>query len=239
MGVSFVSIFIVSYHLVFWVCGAAHSLSWDYLPEIPQGQQAEKHYSWREKPLGALLTRYIQREASAAATMPAAAVPFGSRADTLTEKEEDKHREDMTLHYEATQTLAVDIEGDPDVQLVRRTSHLSCGPQRPRGDGPQSLLLDPAKDDSTPTLAATSLRRLHRFVPSIVVRTLSPLGAIVTPVTVTIAVALPIALIKPLKALFVDTSSMGGPNWKGPDGKPPLAFIMDTGENSAPYWSLV
>ena len=55
MGVSFVSIFIVSYHLVFWVLGAAHSLSWDYLPGVPQGEEAERRCSWKEKPLGSLI----------------------------------------------------------------------------------------------------------------------------------------------------------------------------------------
>ena len=61
------------------------------------------------------------------------------------------------------------------------------------------------------------------------IRTLRPLAVVVTPVTVAIAVSLPIALVKQLKALFVDISDQGGPDWKGPDGKPPLAFVIDTG----------
>ena len=55
-----------------------------------------------------------------------------------------------------------------------------------------------------------------------------------SPINLTIAGSLCIALIQPLKALFVDVSSEGGPLWKGPDGKPPLAFLMDTGLSNQP-----
>lgn len=68
------------------------------------------------------------------------------------------------------------------------------------------------------------------MLPPKVLGALRPLAVVVTPVTVAIAVSLPIALVDQLKALFVDISDQGGPNWKGPDGKPPLAFVIDTGE---------
>lgn len=51
--------------------------------------------------------------------------------------------------------------------------------------------------------------------------------AIVTPISATVAISLLIALVGPLKALLVDFE--GGPLWEGPDGKPPLAFVIDTG----------
>jgi len=50
---------------------------------------------------------------------------------------------------------------------------------------------------------------------------------VVTPISATVAISLLIALVGPLKALFV--SLEGGPSWNGPDGKPPLAFVIDTG----------
>jgi auxin efflux carrier family protein len=52
--------------------------------------------------------------------------------------------------------------------------------------------------------------------------------------TVTIASSIPISLFQPLRALFVDTTQVGGPNWKGPDGRPPLYFVIDTGEYLPP-----
>jgi hypothetical protein len=50
---------------------------------------------------------------------------------------------------------------------------------------------------------------------------------VVTPISAIVAISLLIALVDPLKALFVDFE--GGPSWNGPDGKPPLAFVIDTG----------
>lgn len=48
----------------------------------------------------------------------------------------------------------------------------------------------------------------------------------VTPASLSIIIAFPIALITPVKSLFTTTSYTGIPN--APDGEPPLAFIMDT-----------
>lgn len=55
------------------------------------------------------------------------------------------------------------------------------------------------------------------------------LSFVTTPVTVAIILGLPCAIASPLKSLFVNVEGWTGtrmPN--GPDGKPPLAFIMDT-----------
>lgn len=52
-----------------------------------------------------------------------------------------------------------------------------------------------------------------------------------TPVSCAIVIAIPCALVSPLKALFVVT-----PDWSGtrvpyaPDGRPPLAFITETAQ---------
>jgi len=58
---------------------------------------------------------------------------------------------------------------------------------------------------------------------------LQTLSFIFAPINLVIGISLCIALIEPLKALFVDVSAEGGPSWKGPDGKPPLAFLIDIG----------
>ena len=60
-------------------------------------------------------------------------------------------------------------------------------------------------------------------------RLLQTLSMFFAPMNLVICASLCIALVQPLKALFVDVSAEGGPSWKGPDGKPPLAFIIDTG----------
>jgi len=67
--------------------------------------------------------------------------------------------------------------------------------------------------------------RFKRFL-----RTLSMFFA---PINLVICASLCIALVQPLKALFVDVSAEGGPSWKGPDGKPPLGFLIDTGSSTS------
>lgn len=60
-------------------------------------------------------------------------------------------------------------------------------------------------------------------------RILTGVIGILNPVSISLFFALPIALISPLKALFVNVDNWTGtriPN--GPDGKPPLAFVLDT-----------
>ena len=61
MGVSFVSIFILVYHVFFWVCGLARSLAWDYGPGVPQGEASERRLHWREKPIGSFIHKHIWR----------------------------------------------------------------------------------------------------------------------------------------------------------------------------------
>ena len=56
--------------------------------------------------------------------------------------------------------------------------------------------------------------------------TRSALSSLLTPPAISIIIAFPIALITPLKALFVPIPNSPIPN--APDGQPPLAFILDT-----------
>ena len=79
----------------------------------------------------------------------------------------------------------------------------------------------PVHSRPTSTTASPSNPRSKQFL-----RTLSMIFA---PMNLVIGASLCIALVQPLKALFVDVSADGGPSWKGPDGKPPLAFVIDTG----------
>lgn len=65
--------------------------------------------------------------------------------------------------------------------------------------------------------------------PSVWRRSLGIIAVMFTPINSVVAISLVVALVKPLKALFVDISGVGGPSWAGPDGNPPLSFIIDTG----------
>lgn len=98
-----------------------------------------------------------------------------------------------------------------------------------KGEKPPSIQVttSPQSDrESTVLPAPTPMNpRLRRL--------LHTLSLVFAPINLVIAGSLCIALIQPLKALFVDVSSEGGPLWKGPDGRPPLAFLMDTGSSTS------
>ncbi len=237
------SIFIVSYHIVFWMLGAAHSLSWDYRPGIPQGEAAEVRVTWREKPLGSLVTRHILHQPI---SNPFTAVEVNTaKVDVekcMPEKEKGPSAEDAVQSDVVSEDYRPNP--DPDVQLARRTSRLSttATPTQHRRPSVSASVAPSAVPPVPPPTPAHSTRNFDTqsiaqrsetlnipSLPQKIVRVFRPLGALVTPVTCTLAVSLPIALIQPLKALFVDVSATGGPSFKGPDSRPPLAFMIDTG----------
>ncbi|KAI0920832.1 hypothetical protein AcW2_005986 [Taiwanofungus camphoratus] len=231
LGVSFVSIFIVSYHLVFWVAGAAHSLSWDYLPGVPQGDAAERPVSWKEKPIGGFVARRILRM-KVPSREPSADVKVDATSAAKNEKDHLTDLEKNASPPMAQQVLGdVPYDHDPDVQLARRTSRLSAiSPGEPLTHVNSSSVLPTAPPSSPCPSVHPETPSIPPSFPKRMVQALRPLSAVVTPITLTLAVSLPIALITDLKALFVSVADEGGPDWHGPDGRPPLAFVMDTTE---------
>lgn len=229
VGVSFVSIFIVSYHLVFWVAGAAHSLSWDYLPGVPQGDAAERPVSWKEKPIGGFVARRILRM-KVPSREPSADVKVDATSAAKNEKDHLTDLEKNASPPMAQQVLGdVPYDHDPDVQLARRTSRLSAiSPGEPLTHVNSSSVLPTAPPSSPCPSVHPETPSIPPSFPKRMVQVLRPLSAVVTPITLTLAVSLPIALITDLKALFVSVADEGGPDWHGPDGRPPLAFVMDT-----------
>ncbi|PIL31236.1 hypothetical protein GSI_05934 [Ganoderma sinense ZZ0214-1] len=226
LGVSYVSIFIVSYHIVFWMLGAAHSLSWDYRPGIPQGEAAEVRVTWKEKPLGSFVTRHVLHQP--------ATNPFSAVEKRMSEKEKGLSAESaVQSDVVRLPELSEDVgrpNPDPDVQLARRTSRLSTTAAPVQQQRRPSVSASSAPDTVPPVPPPTPAHSIRNFdtqsigqrsetlnfpsLPQKIVRVFRPLGALVTPVTCTLAVSLPIALIQPLKALFVDVSAtasfMGG-----------------------------
>lgn len=146
----------------------------------------------------------------------------------IDEKDKDKDIENMAID---TIRYSENLNND----LARRTSHISVvsrhtslGPRPSTDATPLSL---PSSSLSEHGVSPTNPPETHKstFLSPTLYRIFHPLAAIVNPVTVSLIISLPIALIQPLKALFVDVSNIGGPSWKGPDGRPPLAFVIDTG----------
>jgi auxin efflux carrier family protein len=142
-------------------------------------------------------------------------------------------------------------DNDPEVSLARQVTHLSArsfrsrrtSGRRPSSSRPGVSAPRPAASLQTPRSPAAPLtsRPPSSRVPFLsgALKIVAPLRVVITPITLTIAVSLPIALITPLKALFVDvfdvTDKYSRGSWRGPDGKPVLNFVIDTGGSLMGY----
>ncbi|KZT26028.1 auxin efflux carrier [Neolentinus lepideus HHB14362 ss-1] len=234
LGVSFVSIFIVTYHITFWVFGGARSLSWDYLPGVPQKEEAERRVPWKEKPIGGWIARTFLGH-----RRPSPASVQEKEKESTPPPDIAELENDTPLEMQETPVFERHPNADPDIQLVRQTSRLSTTSFRSRRPSagqppPPSFRSQPQPQPAcAPALPPPSIASSHTAAPTtrtlllpLLIRILKPVSVIITPVTATLAVSLPIALINSLKALFVPVP--GGPSWTAPDGRPPLAFVIDT-----------
>jgi len=234
--VSFVSLFIVAYNLVFWVFGAAHSISWDYLPNIPQDEEAEQKVSWREKPIGGWIARKFlgyqkAPEQNACSSLSRKSGPDLEAVDNIPEGL--RHSSKIELPLETPLERQISHHSIPSIHSrhiatrTHNTTAVATPTSRLSLEAPENATYSQpiTKDDSS----KLEVIAIPPTPPSIFRRTFSLLRVFLTPVTLSLIVSLPIALVKPLKALFVDATDAGGPNWHGPDGRPPLFFFIDTG----------
>ncbi|KAI0079031.1 auxin efflux carrier [Panus rudis PR-1116 ss-1] len=219
LGVSYVAIFIVSYHIVFFVLGAAHTLAWDYLPDVPQGEDAEVRVKWYQKPIGSRIAKHVLGRQVPPALWRAQGVRRREDAEEspggieLREREQQKVPESM---LESTQNDTVGEQSD-------------SGRPAQKTDYPEQISAQAGSSRISTPAPPSRHRRLH-IPPVTRRRLLKPLHLFLTPVTVSLLVSLPISMVRPLKGLFVDESNAGGPTWKAPDGRPPLAFLLDTAQ---------
>lgn len=230
MGVSFVAIFLLAYIVVFWVFGGAYSISWDYLPGIPQGEAAERRVSWKEKPIGGWIARHFF--AHIPESMPNTTVyELEKKSQMYTESEAAGHVSQNNPQPINENSMAICSSDTNERQSPPRGQDATSVPtpgSRKRGQvsiNNQSFAMTCAPSRGHQSKHSSPLAlRLRRMVKPLM-----------DPVAITILVSLPIALVKPLKALFVDTRDVGGPDWHGPDGRPPLFFIIDSGWQSILY----
>ncbi|KAF5373741.1 hypothetical protein D9758_000700 [Tetrapyrgos nigripes] len=263
LGVSYVSAFILVYHIVFWVLGAAPSLAWDYAPGVPQGEETQKYVPWHEKPIGSRLARYLKLHGKPLSSSPLEKVPAfqGSEQNNVVSTGSALEK-GIVGDLPSTDTKLSNMccsehpDTDPEVQLARRVSRTgsttnSFRSRRP-SVGTSSFLPQktdnlPAPNPPPPSLASLNNSQISLAPTSSPTEAAHPdgsqepsswkklrpiraLSVIVTPVTIALAVSLPCALIPQVKALFTNATNVGGPHWVGPDGRPPLAFILDTAD---------
>jgi hypothetical protein len=211
------------------VFGAAASLSWDYRPHVPQGERALKRVRWDQKPIGGWVARVLLKRNVEDAWAE-------EKTDTkMTERDAEK-RVSTALSTDtpvlptlaAGVTPAIDTE-ITEVELSRQVSHSSR-----LATNPKVRDTEKSNDASAPSTASPPTpEQLTSAHFALVRMVLKPLRAAANSITITLVVALVIAVIPSLKALFVPLppTSGSGPTttrWAGPDGRPPLAFLIDT-----------
>ncbi|PBK63118.1 hypothetical protein ARMSODRAFT_1058287 [Armillaria solidipes] len=234
LGVSYISVFILAWNTVMWICGAAKTLAWDYAPGVPQGDAANVHVGWREKPMAAFFLR-------------------GSDCEKADDEKETMDVGLLIAMGRQPESDLGEMETDPEIQPTCKTSRLFANffpsaavNARPRTGTilPVTNVLYPPLREPPDTAIQSSLvteqelepvkeeeerpGRLASLFPPLLRRTFKPLSSLFTPITMSMYIAIPISLIPQLKALFVEVD--GGPSYRGPDGNPPLTFIITTAE---------
>ncbi|PIL26001.1 hypothetical protein GSI_11755 [Ganoderma sinense ZZ0214-1] len=273
---------------------APSSLAWDYLPGVPQGEEAERRVSWKEKPIGHLVARALrlpvvpappflpqcnkkdeeafsakeEKGSSSPSTTSSIAEIAPSNVPRIVISEEPKadplevqiaprlspvpaastfRSRRLTIVIPPT-PVRVSATPSPLRQSIPSTPGWVTAPSSPtRGfslPSPMMSIISATPARSIPPM--TPIRSIHSIHsledPTVIAAleksassakkqrdwVLGSLFALLKPVTLSLAISIPTALIKPLKVLFVDCASQGCPNWHGPDNRPPLAFVMDT-----------
>jgi auxin efflux carrier family protein len=221
---------------------------------VPQGEDAEIRVRWYHKPLGGWIARHILGKKVPPSPFVAVGAPYnGNNLETSEDSSDKAMQQAEAIRIDdvvGDVHEAVFVEdNDPEVGLARQVSHLSARSFRPRrASGSRSSLsrlgvrapppLAFVQVPHSPAAFVTPSQTSHPLSSRVhvlcgVLEILAPLRVVITPITMTIAVSLPIALITPLKALFVDVSDVtdkySSGSWRGPDGKPVLNFLIDTG----------
>jgi hypothetical protein len=206
VGVACVAIFVACQHITFWALGTARSLSWDYLPGVPQKEAAERHVPWSSKPIGGWFYRVVlRRQVEDVWNTP--------NNDTTT----------LTAGVDAEKVL-----GSPRTLVEFQRGHSE--------ESSKTASFSPPSDAaSVPNQPSQPVSPEHPKSPFkiFLLRISTPFRAVANPITITLIVALIVAVVLPLKALFVDCTADGGPHLHGPDGRPPLSFVIDTGLSCA------
>lgn len=104
LGISYASIFIVCYHVTFWVFGTAHSISWDYQDGVPQKEAAECRVNWQHKPLCGWIYKVLLRR----------------KIEDPWERSDDEHPLERMDEAERQRSNDVPSQGTPEITEVPR-----------------------------------------------------------------------------------------------------------------------
>ncbi|KAK0451927.1 hypothetical protein EV421DRAFT_1731698 [Armillaria borealis] len=225
---------------------AAKTLAWDYAPGVPQGDAANVRVGWREKPVAAFFLR-VQAKLFAR-------LKDNSDCEKADDEKETKDKALSIAMGKQPESDLEEMETDPEIQPAHKTlrlfansflsaavsAHPCTGSILPAMNAPhpplrelpdtavQSSLVTDEQEFEPVEEEKERLGCLASLFPPLLRRMFKPLSSLFTPIMMSMYIAIPISLIPQLKALFVEVDS--GPSYHGPDGNPPLTFIITTGK---------
>ncbi|KZT24321.1 auxin efflux carrier [Neolentinus lepideus HHB14362 ss-1] len=238
LAVAYCAAFIFVFLITLFPCGAHRWIAMDFNgPEVTDDEVQEamrlkrrRIFHTVSRPLS-LLSKRISHPHKDLESAP------GLREKSIIQEKLDEERVRSNKHVNFYIDDATTVVGGPS--QVHSAAHTEFIPPRlasptptithadtPHAEVDTELTVNPPMTGSLPPVNSPipSLTRTHRFHSQFV----TFLRSVSSPPSLAILIAFPLALIRPLKALFIAVDNSPIPN--APDGQPPLAFIMDAAQ---------
>ncbi|KAG7441381.1 auxin efflux carrier [Guyanagaster necrorhizus] len=238
LSVAYISVFILYYMMTFFPMGGNKVIAWDFKgpdvepEEVKESVRLRRQFIFRGWPRAlrqALLCRCQAHDEPDAENQTDEKMP--SKTDLAADDDNDihhhpRHGRHVSFSEETSSTAVltdVDFTSAPPTEKLHSPQPSQTATQTLPYDGCGSRPLTPIAEDHPPSPSPVR-RRWQKFC----ITARGVLKSLLTPASITILISFPIALIKPLKALFVEVDGYYMPS--APDGEPPLAFVTDFAE---------
>ncbi|KAL0579988.1 Protein M3 [Marasmius crinis-equi] len=232
LSVAYISVFILVYMMSLFPMGAHLWVAKDFVgPDVEADEVREamriKRRAMFSSVLGLRRRRSCPEKQKDPETQDSAEPkPIGHEETILRNGPRPRHAKHVSFHDDAATTTAVPTEGVNSPPLTEKL--VSPAPTVTATAENAAQDFNPGtRDEERPLPSSPIAKLLHRH-PRLdrLYRTLKvSIKSMLTPASLAILLAFPIALIPPLKGLFVSTPGAGIPN--APDNQPPLAFFLD------------
>ncbi|KAK0200040.1 auxin efflux carrier [Desarmillaria ectypa] len=234
LSVAYISVFILYYMMTFFPMGGNKVIAWDFKGPDVEPEEVRESIRLRRQFILRGWPRALRRRLHMTQSKPDTENQLDEKAPSeaalATDDSKDiyhrpRHGRHVSFGEEASTAVPTDADftSAPSTEKLQSPSPSQTGTQTILYDGCGSRPLTPIAEDRPPSPSPTR-RRWQKF--SITAR--GVIKSLLTPASITILISFPIALIKPLKALFVEVDGYYMPS--APDGEPPLAFVIDFAE---------
>lgn len=219
------SIFILCYNITYWILPTARSLQLDYKPGVPHGTAAEVRVPLEETVTFRFFVDHLPSGLSKRMAASASRPPTRPSTPPLPPEMGPLEAQSTSILPSTSAVRKPSSGGEPQRQPTQEDN------EKKEEKAEQAVLA--TNEPPQPVPASDAGLAVDEPPPGKVKRvwrqTKAILAPIKTPVVISMAISIPIALIPPLKALFTHdgetTYHFGSPN-----GEPPLGWFLGTAE---------